>query len=36
MITEDLDAPPIVAFLTFIMVGLILSLHRLKKAAEEQ
>ena len=31
MVTEDLDAPPIVAFLYFIVVGIVLSLERLRK-----
>ena len=31
MITDDLDAPPIAAFLYFIVVGMIVSLERLKK-----
>jgi len=28
MLTEDLDAPPIAAFLFFVIVGVILSLER--------
>jgi len=35
MLTEDLDAPPIAAFLFFIMVGLALSLEKLKTSPEE-
>jgi len=36
MITEDLDAPPIAAFLYFLVIGLILSLDKLKKSSEKQ
>lgn len=36
MVTEDLDAPPIVAFLYFIIIGLIVSLNRLKKSPAEK
>jgi len=32
MFTEDLDAPPIVAFLYFLIVGFIISLDKLKKS----
>ena len=36
MVTEDLDAPPIVAFLYFIIIGLIISLNNLKKSPTER
>jgi O-antigen ligase len=35
MLTEDLDAPPIAAFLFFIVVGLALSLDKLKTSPEK-
>jgi O-antigen ligase len=36
MVTEDLDAPPVVAFLYFIIIGLIISLNNLKKSPTER
>ncbi|UCC38816.1 MAG: O-antigen ligase family protein [Candidatus Aminicenantes bacterium] len=36
MITQDLDAPPVVAFLFFVIIGVIISLGKLKKQAVEK
>ncbi len=35
MAVEDLDAPPIVAFLYFIIIGIILSLNKMKEVRKE-
>jgi len=35
MLTEDLDAPPIAAFLYFIVVGLALSIDKLKSSPDQ-
>lgn len=36
MLTEDLDAPPLTAFLFFLVVGIILSRHVLKEVSKEK
>ena len=36
MISEDLDAPPIVAFLYFITVGLVISLNKKEEISKEK